>query len=417
MTTTLASTTNTKTLGDVARFIRGITFKPEDRIAPDTDGAVVCMRTKNVQADLDEKDLIAVPEQFVRRDEQFLQQGDILVSSANSWELVGKCSWVNQLNYRATAGGFISILRADSGKIWPRYLYHWVASPTIQHALRHCGRQTTNISNLDYSRALELPIPIPHPDAPKLSLSEQRRIADILDKADAVRRKRREAIDEFNSLRPAIFSEMFAKAIANGEWSSLDHYLVELRYGTSNKSGEGGYPALRIPNIVRGIIDLDDLKNVEVSESEFEKLRLVEGDMLFVRTNGNPDYVGRCAIFEEEQIASAGLSSDKVIYASYLIRARLETAKLRPAFLQAYLQTPAGRRNVRDKCRTSAGQYNINTKGIGGLQIPKVAIEDQKEYEARVAYLKPRRAKLIESAILADNSFHSLVQRAFRGEL
>ena len=71
----------------------------------------------------------------------------------------------------------------------------------------------------------------------------------------------------------------------------LSTYFNELRYGTSNKSGESGYTTLRIPNIIRGTIDLADLKTVEASENEFEKLRLQDGDVLFVRTNGNPDYV------------------------------------------------------------------------------------------------------------------------------
>ena len=75
-------------LGEVARFIRGITFKPSEVVSPHDTDAVVCMRTKNVQADLDEGDLIAVPPGLVRREEQYLREGDILVSTANSWFLL-----------------------------------------------------------------------------------------------------------------------------------------------------------------------------------------------------------------------------------------------------------------------------------------------------------------------------------------
>lgn len=84
----------TAQLGDVADIIRGITFKPDDLISVDETGAVVCFRTKNVQAQLDQDDLIAIPKSFVRRKDQFVGQHDILVSSANSWNLVGKCSYV-----------------------------------------------------------------------------------------------------------------------------------------------------------------------------------------------------------------------------------------------------------------------------------------------------------------------------------
>jgi type I restriction enzyme S subunit len=91
------SATQTVALGEVAEFVRGINFKPDDVVPTDTPDAVACMRTKNVQAELDLSDVWAVGQQFVKRDDQFLRTGDILVSSANSWNLVGKCCWIPDL--------------------------------------------------------------------------------------------------------------------------------------------------------------------------------------------------------------------------------------------------------------------------------------------------------------------------------
>jgi type I restriction enzyme S subunit len=119
------------------------------------------MRTKNVQSDLDLSDVWGIPESFVKRDDQYLQTGDVLVSSANSWNLVGKCCWVPDLPWRATFGGFISVLRGDREKINPRYLYHWFSSPRIQTTVRSFGQQTTNISNLNVERCLRLALPLP----------------------------------------------------------------------------------------------------------------------------------------------------------------------------------------------------------------------------------------------------------------
>jgi len=113
----------------------------------------------------------------------------------------------------------------------------------------------------------------------------------------------------------------------------------------------------------------------------------------------------------------AGLNVDEVIFASYLIRARLKLNCLRPVFLQYWLQTSAGRKNVREKCSTTAGQYNINTKGIGALQIPDVTIESQIEFEKRVTTLRPVLASLNKAHTEASVLINSLVQRAFKGEL
>ena len=75
---------------DAVDFFRGITFKPSDILDIDSPEAVVCFRTKNVQEKLDDKDLIAIPKKLVKTPNKILQPGDILISIANSWELVGK---------------------------------------------------------------------------------------------------------------------------------------------------------------------------------------------------------------------------------------------------------------------------------------------------------------------------------------
>ena len=124
-------------LGKVAKWINGVSFKPTDIVEPFSEGSVVCFRTKNVQSNLDENDIWGIPENFVKNKEQFIQEGDILVSTANSWELVGKCTWISKLSYKATLGGFISLLRANPDVIYPRYLYQWFNSPDTQYRTRY----------------------------------------------------------------------------------------------------------------------------------------------------------------------------------------------------------------------------------------------------------------------------------------
>jgi len=74
-------------LGDVAGFIRGITFKPEDVVPVGSQGSVACMRTKNVQSELDLSDVWGVDESFVKRDDQYLRLGtfSFQVPIAGTW--------------------------------------------------------------------------------------------------------------------------------------------------------------------------------------------------------------------------------------------------------------------------------------------------------------------------------------------
>ncbi len=185
-------------LRDIATFIRGVTFKPDDIVAADTADAVWCFRTKNVQSELDLSDVWSLPPILVRRKDQIVQSGDILVSSANSWNLIGKCCWIPRLQSKATFGGFVSVLRAFQDKVDPRYLYRWFSSDNVQIAVRSFGRKTTNISNLDIGRCLDLAMNLP-------PLPEQRRIAAILDQADALRAKRRAVLAQLDEMAQAIF--------------------------------------------------------------------------------------------------------------------------------------------------------------------------------------------------------------------
>jgi type I restriction enzyme S subunit len=174
------------------------------------------MRTKNVQSELDLSDVWGIGEALVKRDDLYLQSGDVLVSSANSWNLVGKCCWVPELPWFSTFGGFVSLLRADRDKIDPRFLFHWFASDRVQATVRSFGQQTTNISNLNVQRCLKLPLLLP-------LLPEQRRIVEILDKADSLRAKRRVALTQLDAFTQSVFLEMFGDPKLNRhEWPVRD---------------------------------------------------------------------------------------------------------------------------------------------------------------------------------------------------
>jgi type I restriction enzyme, S subunit len=190
-------------LGEVADLIRGITYKPSDVCDATAPSAVACMRTKNVQELLDESDIVWIPASIIRNSSKYLKAGDILVSSANSWNLVGKGCWVPELRYPASAGGFISILRGKQAVVDLRYLYHWFMSPQTQGKLRSYSNKTTNISNLDHSRTLGTELPLP-------PLEEQRRIAAILDKVAALIASAEQAICLTQDLKKSAVDDFLA---------------------------------------------------------------------------------------------------------------------------------------------------------------------------------------------------------------
>ncbi len=160
-------------LGDIIDVVRGIAF-PTEAKGIDSDDRVACLRTKNVQETVEWNDLLFIPETYVRRIDQYVRLGDILISTANSYELVGKVAYLADVPRNATIGAFISILRTEPC-IDSKFVYFQLASPLMRSAIRKTASTTTNISNISLSKCLEFEFLLP-------PLAEQRRIVAEIEK-------------------------------------------------------------------------------------------------------------------------------------------------------------------------------------------------------------------------------------------
>ena len=194
------------------------------------------------------------------------------------------------------------------------------------------------------------------------NLDEQVAIAHILDAVDMALERTREAILKVNVLQGVVLEDAFVSLEA--DHCRLDKFATEVRYGTSDASNDlaRGHPVLRIPNVVGDRLALDDVAFVELSEPDVERLKLVDGDLLLVRTNGNPNYVGRSVVFRRPD-------NRTWVYASYLIRVRLKDEML-PDFVNTYLGLERGRRQLLQRVTTSAGNHNINANSIRLIRLP-----------------------------------------------
>ena len=203
-------------------------------------------------------------------------------------------------------------------------------------------------------------------------LDEQKRIAEILWTAD-------EAVVSYEKAKESLLqvADSFATDFLNRGWEtkSLGRLLIDVQYGSSKRiapSDSGTAPILRIPNVIGGKIILEDLAFVDLSAPDVDRYRLSRGDVLIVRTNGNPEYVGRTAVVEE-------LPED-CVYASYLIRLVPNKEILLPKYLHAALSSSLIRRTLRHEIRSSAGNYNLNTKGIKKQILPLPPLPKQEEF-------------------------------------
>ena len=290
----------------------------------------------------------------------------------------------------------------DPDKVDPRYGF-WSIKQLKRELLSVAPATTVPIVSKSLFEQLKIPLP---------PLPEQKRIAAILDQAAELVRLRKEALAKLDTLGQAIFQQTL---VDNVNFIPFGKLVTEFRYGTSTKSGSEGLPTLRIPNIIGGEIQGEDIKFVKVTSAEKERLVLRDGDLLFVRSNGNPDYVGRCASFSTTNISNFEFGSDW-IFASYLIRARL-CSEVEPNFASAYFASDIGRRAVRSRAKTSAGQYNVNTESLASIPFPDLAVADQVKFSRQIEGVLECK-KIAKSALIETRKLlESTQQKAFRGEI
>ena len=173
-----------KPLSEVADFVRGIAFPKDDKSYVQRPGDVACLRTTNVQKHVEWGDLWFVPAKHVKRDDQNVRTGDILISTANSYELVGKVAQVASLPTPATLGAFISLIRPKDN-VHPKFLYHQLAWGKTQTRIREMSSNTTNISNVSTKKLATLELSVPNFDEQRLIVAELEKQFSRLDEAVA----------------------------------------------------------------------------------------------------------------------------------------------------------------------------------------------------------------------------------------
>lgn len=389
-------------LRDLATQVRGVTYKAAEASATRKNDTVGVVRAGNIaDGELTTGDLVYVPASRVA-EKQWLKQGDVLVAtSSGSLDVVGKAARIRR-DEEVAFGAFCKVLRpspdVDSG-----YFAHFFQTKTYR---RHVTRVAagSNINNLKGDDLDNIQLRLP-------SIEEQRRIAAVLDAAEELRAKRRQALEKLDSLAQAIFIDMFGDPVSNPyRWPvvRLGEVVASATYGTSKKAGANGrFPVLRMGNLtVDGHLDLADMKYVDLDEREVERHTVRNGDVLFNRTN-SADLVGKTAVYRLDECMG---------YAGYLIRLRPKP-NLDSEYLGTFMNLPTSKLLLRSMCKSIVGMANINAREVQTVRLPLPPMQRQAAFSAARADVIEKRTCLEQQLGLLDTLFASLQQRAFRGEL
>lgn len=298
--------------------------------------------------------------------------GDTLFAKITPCPENGKIAFINILPADLGLGSTEFIVLSPRNGCVPRFLYyllccHEVRERAVARMEGSTGRQ--RVPDDVFERRLLVPIPPPH---------EQAAIARILDAVDTVIERTREAVEQAAILRTSLLADLFQRM--EYKLMKIGEFTTDIRYGTSQASSERGWgnPVLRIPNVIGNELKLDDLAYVDLRPVDIDRLLLRDGDLLLVRTNGNPNYVGRSVVFRSPD-------ERMWVYASYLIRVRLNEGLL-PDYVNVFLEIEHGRRELLRRVTTSAGNHNINSNSIRLLSIPVPKKKEKQEHVIEIAH-------------------------------
>ena len=156
----------------------------------------------------------------------------------------------------------------------------------------------------------------------------------------------------------------------NWAWGSLEQ-ISEIQGGIqkqpSRTAVSNKYPFLRVANVARGLLKLDEVHEIELFEGELERLALAKGDVLIVEGNGSITEIGRCALWDG--------SIPNAVHQNHLIRAR--PIVLRSHFVEAWLNSLRGIELMTKLAATTSGLYTLSVGKLSKIPIPIPPIQEQ----------------------------------------
>lgn len=339
------------------------------------------------------------------------QRGDILVAKITPCFENGKMAFAHDLPRDLGFGSTEFHVLRPSNKLEGGYLFHLLRAPLIRRAgeMKMKGAAGQRRVPAEFFANLQIPLP---------PLPEQKRIAAILDAADALRAKRREFLAQLDTLLQSTFLEMFGDPVRNPQKfpiKKLPEFYVNKKEGT--KCGPFG-SALKKDELVNSGVPVWNMDNIDLSgrmvlpfrmwitEEKFRELEsysVIKGDIIISRAGT----VGKMCVADAGNTAS--------IISTNLIRIRFNSNLLPIYFVS--LMTYCKGRVGRLKTGPDGAFTHMSTSILDKLQFPYPPLKLQHRFATIAESVGKQKQRLRAHLAELDALFASLQSRAFNGEL
>ena len=337
------------------------------------------------------------------RARQLVATDDVLVATVRP-NLNG-VTLVNGAHHGMTASTGYCVLRPDKDKLDSRFLFHWVKTGVFVQRMVDVATGA-NYPAVSDAKVKASKILLP-------PLAEQKRIAGILDAADALRAKRREALAQLDTLLQSTFIDMFGDPVTNPMgWTKVrsgELFLLPPKIGTITPAAGRGYLVVRVGEVGESRIAFERCGRVEISEKDFAKFRLERGDTVIARAIGSKNHLGKASFFADFDEAT--------VIDSHVMRLRPDPIKCDGLWFYSLISSDRGKFLLQQTGGATAVQFNINAKQASSVQVALPPLDLQHRFAAIDQSVEKQKASQRAHLAELDTLFASLQSRAFRGDL
>lgn len=389
----------TVAIGDIVKVIGGFAFKSSDF----EENGYPVIRISNLAVDsVNLSNCARIPKNKLGKGSRFkLEPGDILI--AMSGATTGKLGFVpDDLSEDWYLNQRVGAFRIPHGSaIDQAYFRLLLCTEFYQSHVWNlaAGAAQPNISGKQLESAI---IPLP-------PLAEQKRIAAILDAADALRVKRRETLAQLDTLLQSAFLDMFGDPVTNPMgWEVVSvggevHFLTSGSRGWAKYYADDGNIFIRIQNLKNGRLDLGDIAYVEAPESaEAKRTKVEPGDVLLSITAD----LGRTAVVPLG-IGKAHINQHLAI---------LRFINMNPVFVSFQLASNGGQSQF-SRLNREGVKAGLNFNDVKSIQLTKPPLDLQHRFAIIVESAEKQKTRQRTHLAELDTLFTSLQSRAFNGEL
>jgi len=340
-----------------------------------------------------------------------VSEGDLIINKI--WVRHGSVAIATKDVDGCAGSGEFPTFELDLNRIDPRWIHWQTKMKSFWEKCDSLSRGTSGKNRIKPELFLTIKIPLP-------PLTEQRRIVARIEalagRVAEAQSLRREASEEAENLTHAalnaIFNDDFAKKYPNHLLGDVTDIRSGVTLGRTLNGQTVRLPYLRVANVQDGYLNLGQIKEIDVLETEKDKWLLQSGDILLTE-GGDWDKLGRGAVWHEE--------IPNCIHQNHIFRVRVNQKQFLPEYLAPWIGSPYGKSYFKAASKQTTNLASINHRQLKAFTVICPPLEEQRRLVAYLdglqAHASVLRAAQSETEKELSALMPSVLDQAFKGEL